>query len=75
MKISKHASVERKSNCNHYNARDDGRSKKFGGWKRKIGMRNRNRKSVLVFFVGKNLRGRRSPVPLVLEVEMSGCIS
>ena len=47
MKISKYASVESKSNSNYYNARGDGKSKKFGGvpWKGKIEMRNRNRKS------------------------------
>jgi hypothetical protein len=52
MKISKYASVESKSNCNHYNARDDGKSKKFEGWKGKIGMTNRNRMSVLIFLLG-----------------------
>ena len=46
-----------------------------GPWKGKIGMRNRNRKSDLGFFVGKNWRGRGAPVPLALEVEMSGCMS
>ena len=73
MKISKYASVERTSNCNHYNARDDGMSKKCGGWT--VEGKNRNRKSDLFFFVGKNLRGRGAPVPLALEVEMSGCMS
>ena len=60
MKISKYASVESKSNSNYYNARGDGKSKKFGGvpWKGKIGMRNRNRKSDLPFLLIKKLRGR-----------------
>ena len=75
MRISKYASVESKSNCNHYNARDDGKSKKIEGSKGKLGMRNRNRKCDLGFFVGKNSRGRGAPVPLALEVEMSGCMS
>ena len=49
--------------------------KKIEGSKGKLGMTNRNRKSDLGFFVGKNLRGRGAPVPLALEVEMSGCMS